>query len=297
VIPGARSHTVDVDGPVHYVEMDGPAESPPLVLVHGLGGSHVDWMAVAPDLSRRARVLMVDLVGHGLTPGRNRRVVVDAHRQLLSAFLHQVPGAPAILVGNSMGGLVSALQAAKEPETVAGLVLVDPALPTRSAGRVDPKVLLSFLLCMIPGLGEWYLPWQRKRSTPEREVQRHLAALCTDPSRVPAEAVDAQVELSRILDRRVTDAAYLQSTRSLCSMLLRPGASAAVLGTLECPVLLLHGQRDHLIPLSAAQAMSLGHPAWQLRIAPDVGHVPMLEVPQWTVDQITDWLDQSNPIS
>lgn len=294
-IPSARNNAVDLDGIVHYVEMDGPSQSPPLVLVHGLGGSHVDWMAVAPSLSRRARVLMIDLVGHGFTPCGSRPAVIESHRRLLSAFLQQVSGTPAVLVGNSMGGLVSALQAAQEPETVAGLVLIDPALPTGRTGKVNPKILLSFLLCLVPGLGEWYLHWRRRHSTAEREVRRAFDAICFDPSRVPSAAIDAQVELSRRLDRRETDVAYLQSTRSLCSMLMRPGSSRWTLGAISVPVLLLHGQRDTLVPLSAARAMALAHPDWSIRVAPDVGHVPMLEVPGWTVDQITEWLDLLTP--
>ena len=60
-LPEAR--WADVDGPVHYREWPGPETGPTFVLVHGLGGSHLNWAAVAPGLSRRGRVIAPDLAG------------------------------------------------------------------------------------------------------------------------------------------------------------------------------------------------------------------------------------------
>jgi len=53
---GGISRIVDIDGPVHYVEFDSAAGGTPIVLVHGLGGSHLNWVRVAPALAARARV-------------------------------------------------------------------------------------------------------------------------------------------------------------------------------------------------------------------------------------------------
>src|SRR5207249_2847631 len=117
-----RSRTIDLDGPIHYADFGGTG--PTLVLVHGLGGSHVNWLAVAPVLARRARVLAVDLAGFGRTPLGERSADVHANRVLLDRFLDAVAAGPAVLVGNSMGGLVAMMEAALAPERVAGLVLV-----------------------------------------------------------------------------------------------------------------------------------------------------------------------------
>src|SRR5439155_876425 len=85
----------------------GSGTGPTLVLVHGLGGSHVNWMAVAPALARDARVLAVDLAGFGRTPLGERSADVHANRILLDRFLEAVAAGPVVLVGNSMGGLVA----------------------------------------------------------------------------------------------------------------------------------------------------------------------------------------------
>jgi len=56
------------------------------------------------------------------------------------------------------------------------------------------------------------------------------------------------------------------------------------------PVLLLHGDRDRLVPVAAARAVARANPAWRFEVAHDVGHVPQLEVPDWTAGHILDWL-------
>src|SRR2546426_8710846 len=122
-----RSRTIDLDGPVHYADYGGTG--PTLVLVHGLGGSHVNRMAVAPALARGARVLAVDLAGFGRTPLGERSADVHAHRVLLDRFLEAVAAGPAVLIGNSMGGLVAVVEAALAPERGAGLVPGRPCPP------------------------------------------------------------------------------------------------------------------------------------------------------------------------
>ena len=56
------------------------------------------------------------------------------------------------------------------------------------------------------------------------------------------------------------------------------------IGTVTCPVLLIHGTEDRLVPVAAARAAAHANPAWSLREFPGVGHVPQLEVPRQTAD-------------
>ena len=62
--PGS-SRTVELGGPVHYVDYGGNADGPVVVLVHGLGGSHLNWDLLAPHLTPHARVVALDLPGFG----------------------------------------------------------------------------------------------------------------------------------------------------------------------------------------------------------------------------------------
>jgi pimeloyl-ACP methyl ester carboxylesterase len=293
LIAGSRSIVVDVEGPCHYLDMGGPKSGPLIVALHGLGGSHLNWTAIGPHLTDGARVLAVDLVGHGLTPIGHREADIEGHRRLVSAFLRAVGAERAILMGNSMGGLVAALQAAQEPESVAGLILVDPALPTSRLGLVHPRIIANFLLCAVPGVGERYLSQRRRRTTAEQTVRRVLGVCCVDASRVPADVVEAHIALTAGLDRAAGDVAYLRSARSLSALLARPAATLERLEAIDQPTLLLQGARDVLVPLAAARRMCVDHPDWRFEVADDIGHVPMLEAPTWTSDAITRWLDDT----
>jgi pimeloyl-ACP methyl ester carboxylesterase len=288
---GPTSHTVDLDGPVHWVDYGGPTDGPLLVGVHGLGGSHLNWSAVAPLLTGRNRLVAVDLLGHGRTPTAGRTPDIAGHVTLLDAYLDRVADRPAVLVGNSMGGLVATLTAADSPSRVAGLVLVDPALPAGRPGRVHPRVLTNFVLCAVPGLGERYLAARRNRTTAEQTVRRVLGTTCVDQARVPPDVVDAHIAFTEAVDRELGDAAYLVSARSLSWTMARPGPVLARIDGVRAPVLHLHGERDVLIPLAAARRMAEGRSDWRLEVARDIGHAPMLEAPVWTALRIQEWLD------
>jgi pimeloyl-ACP methyl ester carboxylesterase len=99
--------TIDLGGPVFYLDVTGPSSGPTFVLVHGLGGSHANWLALAPLLARRGRVLALDLPGFGLSPLAGRKASMSSSRSIMARFIHDVVGAPVVLVGNSMGGALS----------------------------------------------------------------------------------------------------------------------------------------------------------------------------------------------
>ena len=287
------SRIVDIDGPVHYLDYGGPDGAPVVVGVHGLGGSHLNWAAVAPHLIGRCRLVAVDLLGHGRTPTAGRSPDVGGHVDLVAGFAAEVSDRPVILMGNSLGGLVAALTASVAPDRVAGLILLDPALPTERLGMVHPRVLSNFLLCSVPGVGERYLSTRRTRTSAEQTVRRVLRTTCVDPSRVPAEVVDAHIALTEAGDRVAGDRAYLASARSLSWIMARSGPTVARIDALDLPVLHLHGARDVLVPLAAARRMAEGRANWKLEVARDIGHAPMLETPAWTALRIDEWLDGS----
>jgi pimeloyl-ACP methyl ester carboxylesterase len=289
-MPAATSRTADLDGPTHYLDFGGPSAATPLVAVHGLGGSHANWVAVGPRLAQRQRVLAVDLAGHGFTAPDHRRTDVESNQRLLDRFLREVAGSPVVLLGNSMGGLVSVLQAARHPETVSGLVLVDPALPGPVDRLPHGRVLLSFATYAVPGIADAVLARRRRLLTPEQQVAEVLELCCADPSRVPADIVEYAVEVVR---RRQAyaglDRAFLDAARSVLLALSRRERTFAHMAAVRAPVLLLHGARDRLVPVAAARHAARLHPHWRLEVAPHVGHVPQLEAPAWVVSSYRRW--------
>jgi len=289
--PSAPSRWVDLDGPVHYVDHGGPADAPLLVCVHGLGGSHANWSALAPLLTDRYRVLALDLAGFGLTHGSPRSATVIGNRRLLNRFLAEVAaGTPVVLIGNSMGGLISALQAAKHPETVSAAVLIDPALPVVLA-RPDPQLVTTFAPVVLPPPLRRSLARRHPPLTTDQAVRQLLRLCCCDPSRIPPEVIDQHVALAhRRRSVPNAEADLLLAARSLFWVLSRRRRYAALLHDLQVPVMLIHGDRDRLIPIRAARKTAAANPSWRFEVASDVGHVPMLEVPQWTADRLRTWL-------
>jgi pimeloyl-ACP methyl ester carboxylesterase len=284
-----RYRQIELDGLFHYADFGG--DGPPIVLVHGLGASHVRWGLLAPLLAGRGRVYAPDLAGFGRTPLTGRSASVHANARLLDRFLTSVTGTPAIVVGSSMGGMIALLEAAANPDHVAAVALLGPSLPL-AGRRVDAAVARRFAAYAVPGLGERYLARQRRRLGPLGEVREGLETSCVDPARVPTHHVDAEVSMAR---ERVgmpwADAAVLQAARSLMRMLRRPAAYAAVLDDVRAPVLLLHGAADRQVPLTAAEKVASGHPHWTYQVLPDVGHLPHVEAPRRTAETLLGWLD------
>ncbi|AOW95058.1 hydrolase [Rhodococcus sp. WMMA185] len=288
---GGSGSVIDIDGPIHWVEYgDSDNESPPVVMVHGLGGSHLNWVRVAPILARHARVLTVDLPGFGLSAAGGRQAGIDANAKVLHRFLHDVVGAPVILMGNSMGGMISAFEAAANPGVISGLVLVNPALPVGQR-LPDPQVALQFALQFIPFVGEGYLRFASRNLTDRQLVERMVDLCFADPSRASEEVLEVATDFSHY--RRglpSQDAAFLQASRSLMLALARPGRYQDAMRSIEKPVLLIHGDKDRLVPVAAARKVAAANERWDSVILSDVGHTPQLEVPDTMLDHVMTWV-------
>jgi pimeloyl-ACP methyl ester carboxylesterase len=292
---GGQSWLSDLGGPVHWVEFEGPGQRvepglPPIVFVHGLGGSHLNWTPVGQALATDRRAVALDLRGFGLTPGSRHDADVNSNAELLDRFVREVIGRPVVLVGNSMGGLISIMQASRNPDTVAGVVLVCPALPTVRR-QVDPGVAALFLLYSVPGFGELCLRRAMTRTDPRRQVQ-HMVELCfADPSRA-SERILASAEALAVTRARMpgTEGAFLRAARSLVRVVGTPRTYRTSMRAVQAPVLLVQGESDRLVSAAAARRAAADNPGWQTCFLDDVGHTPQLEVPERFVDAVSGWL-------
>jgi pimeloyl-ACP methyl ester carboxylesterase len=286
----AAARWTDLDGPVRYLDFGGPADGPLIVCVHGLGGSAANWLAIAPLLTDRYRLLALDLAGHGLTRAGNRGTDVAANCRLLHRFITDQSASPVILIGNSMGGMISLLEAGTAASMVAGLILLDPALPFVPA-RVHPLAPAMFALSGTPGISRIFAAG-RRRMSPQAMVAGILAFCCADPRNVPADVVAAHVELaSQRADLGDTAREFGVAVRSVVSTAGPGGRSyRRAIAAVRCPTLLVHGAQDRIVPVAAARAIARKHPEWSLVVLPGVGHVPQLEAAAATAGVITAWL-------
>jgi len=228
---------------------NGPA--PPVVLVHGLGGSASSFAGLAaPLLAVARRVLVLDLPGHG----RNRLAVGEEPATVLEqdagvcAVLESL-GEPAVLVGNSLGGALSLHAAATFPDRVAGVVGLSPA-GAPLAGEARSQVLHAF----------------RGGIESARELPARLYA------RPP--------RLARLFERDLGRHFAAPPVRALLENLVAaddPGLRPATLDRIRQPVLILWGEADGILPRASVEFFRSHLRRGTVEVLAACGHLPHLE--------------------
>ncbi|MBB5869068.1 pimeloyl-ACP methyl ester carboxylesterase [Allocatelliglobosispora scoriae] len=264
----------------------------PLVFVHGLGGSGLNWSQLTPLLADVGPLHVFDLAGFGLRPPSGpRSTTVQANAALVQRFIAEKVGEPAVLVGNSMGGMISILVAAANPGLVRGLALIDPTLPAARGAKIDPMVRKQFLVQLVPGLGELVIRRRIARIPARDRVAATLDLCCSDVSRISASYVEDMVAQDGEMDRVQPDrvAAHVAASRSLLRVLGRASTYQAKLDALTMPVLLVHGTHDRLVSVVNARAAAARHPEWTY-VELDAGHIPHMETPDEVAAALKSWL-------
>jgi pimeloyl-ACP methyl ester carboxylesterase len=250
-------------------------------------------MAVGPALAERYHAIAIDLVGFGETPLFRRSATVGANAELVNEFIEKVIGKPVVLMGNSMGGHIAVIEAADHPRQVGECILVDPAvpIPLAQARRPDPAMLGVAAAVSIPGLAEVIFERRLRDLDAETLVQRSLALVCADPSRVRPAVVEAHVQLTRERGQLGPQGsrAFIQASRSIALRMADPRFWARV-KKVKAPTLVIHGSLDRVIPIAAARDLVRRRPDWTLRVLEGVGHVPMMETPDQFLSVVREWL-------
>jgi glycerol-3-phosphate dehydrogenase len=262
-----------------------------------LGGSLLDWRDVAGPLTRSHRVWSVDLIGFGRTPLAGRAATIAENQEMVDRVAEHVGGGrPVVLVGNSMGGLISILEASRRPHRIAALVLVDPALPRARGGRLSVMIAATFMVMATPGVGPWLLRGHTRRRGAERLVDDVLKLTTVDVSRISRETREAQVELTTWRHQQGdSDRAFLEAARSLVQWLWHRQRLESHIHRVQAPTLLIHGDHDNLVSLTAAGAVASLRPDWGFRVLSNTGHIPQLERPREFVALVEDWLEAPQP--
>ncbi len=285
-----KSHFIDVDGPVHYQEVgDG---GPVLVLVHGIGTSYLSWYPVVAALGEHHRVLAIDLIGHGFTPPHGRRATVRRNAELLADFADVMSEHQVILVGNSMGGLISILTAVSHPQLVAGLVLVNPAMPivsVKSLSRERQRLALP----LLPLLGNSAARYYYHERTVEEEVDETFQLVLSRGANVHPLHRAAAIEMARA--RREMEwsiPAFTESARSIAMELASARRFRKILHQISQPTLIIHGTEDKVVHPSSAQWAAKERPDWDFVMIEDMGHTPQIEDPEMFVTLVQDWIHE-----
>jgi len=258
-------------------------DAEPALLVHGLGGSALNWTDFAGQLRARLDVEMIDLPGHGYSgPPPRRDYSLTAHTRTVIAYLERSTRGPVHLVGNSMGGAISLKVAADRPDLVRTLTLISPAVPDVRRLRAHPlKANPLMALLVLPGLGGAALR-RIGRASAESRVRGTMRIVLADPSRYPEQRLAQDVAEAE--DRTAmawANEAMLRSTRALAvNQFLRARPTWAAIRRVQAPTLVLWGDQDKLVAPDLAGFVAAAVADSRVLVLTDVGHTAMMEDPQ-----------------
>ncbi|MGH8924915.1 MAG: alpha/beta fold hydrolase [Acidimicrobiia bacterium] len=269
-------------------------EGAPIIAVHGLGGSHLNWVPAAPFLSRLGRFYAFDLPGFGYSPPHRSYSLRD-HKNVTIDFLEGL-GGQALLIGNSMGGLITLLVAAERSDLLTGLVLLAPASPPRlDDPRIDRVVAKRLLLQGVPLVGEAVVNRYWRSTSAAQQIRDTLAIVCYHPERIPPDVWPDAVALAEARRRQpwAIDA-LVRSGRSTGAVLARRREFDQTVERVATPTLVIQGAHDRVVAGSGPERIAKLRRDWTHIVMPDAGHCPQLEAPRQFAQLVEEWRKAEN---
>ena len=294
-----HSSFVDVRGTqVHTIRgglrpEDGGADVPHL-FIHGLGGGATNWLEVMGALGGDREVITMDMPGFGRTvPPRFSAARVRANARFIPAFMDTLGIERAIVHGNSMGGMLTALLASIAPERIERAIMVDPALPTAKSDltHLPGPVARRFAPFVVPGVGSTALRAVWARTDVDTLVKEGLDMTVADVSRITPAMLAVMRENLQIGKRnswRVESLAY--ATESLVAALLGGREVAEGVRAMSGDTLVIWGDEDALVGRPVIDHLVGMRPDWATAVLPGCGHTPMIEEPARYLAIVEAWL-------
>jgi pimeloyl-ACP methyl ester carboxylesterase len=261
-----RRHLRRVELPgaeVGYVEL---GEGRPILFVHGISGSWQNWLENLPHFARTHRAVALDLPGFGASPMPSWEIDMPAYGRLLHDFCEKLGIEGATIVGNSMGGFVAAEAVTATPGRFERLVLVSAAGILNTWNPEERAVVTAWAWKTF---GPHYADRGRWIVTHPRARQIVFGPFVRYPSRLRPELLFEQITSG--LERAD---GFGDALRTLIHHDIRER-----LAEIEIPTMIVWGQSDRVIPMSAALSYHRRIPHSRLEIFERTGHVPQLERP------------------
>jgi pimeloyl-ACP methyl ester carboxylesterase len=241
----------------HIYEGGQEGQRPPVILLHGAGGTHLYWPS---DIRRLAgyRMFALDLPGHGRSGGRGQQSIA-AYAGAIIDWMDAIGLHSAVFVGHSMGSAIALTLALDFPDRVLGLGLVGSGARL----KVNPALL------------------EIAASETTFQTVIDLVVSWSFSSSVPAELVG--LASKRMAETRPS---VLYGDFQACNVF----DVTSRLGEIQVPTLVICGRDDRMTPLRHAQYLVDNIPGARLAAIPDAGHMVMLEQPQAVAKTLGEFL-------
>jgi len=258
-----------------YAEIEGTrvcfveeGEGEPLLFIHGIGGSILNWAPQIEYFKSRNKVIVLDLPGFGKSGCPDIGYTLEDFSSKIRGVLDLCGVSSAHVVGNSLGGLISIHLALKHPSVVRSLVLVD------SAGGVKFPVIVRIVFNRIPP------SWQKRvilfmAST----IAKYRFAYRLTGIYVFNEWTEALLAEARKIAEREDLDEYLEAYRRTAQTVLEVSYGDR-LSEINVPTLIIWGQKDMGLPLRIGQKMNKKIKGSYLVTIPEAAHVSQLDQPE-----------------
>ncbi len=257
---------VTVNG--HRIAYLEAGQGPPVILIHGFGGSMWQWEYQHAALAPTHRVINLDLLGSGLSDKPDLAYTPDQMVEIFLGFMDALGLPRASLVGNSMGGGLAIAMAVAHPERVDRLVLIG-GLPDRIHEKLTSPLIRRSIETRAP---IWLIQvgnWLAGRGLTERVLQEivHDHSLLTP---LVIERSYRNRQTPGLLRPLMTMARNLQQWEE---------GFARRLHEIQKPTLILWGEEDRVFPPEVGRGLQAAIPGSKLVVIPKAGHIPQWERP------------------
>ncbi|MGB1951001.1 MAG: alpha/beta fold hydrolase [Marinobacter sp.] len=273
---GLQVATVEVDElTIAYLSNENPVAGDTIVLIHGFGANKDNWTRLARELTDEFNVYAIDLPGHGDSSKElDLGYRFEDQVQHVARILDALDIDQAHMMGNSMGGAITALYSATFPEQIRSAVLFNPAgifeyeselvelvkegdnpLIPKESGDFDR--LLDFALEKRP-----FVPWPILGVMEEKAI--------------------ANRDVNQVIFAAIRDTGFESDFRT-------------AIREVTVPVLVVWGKEDRVINYRNADLFVEAIPRSTKVILDDIGHAPMVEAPETSAQLFRDFISGSKP--
>lgn len=261
-----RSHQRWIElssGPVNVIDI---GSGPPVLFVHGLGGSWPNWLEQLPVVSESRRAIAFDLPGFGASPVPSTRISIEGYAAITLELMDKLGIYSAPIVGNSMGGEITAELALSAPQRTERIVLVSPAgiSTVALANRLGVIKLAYPVVNIVTSLVSANANHLARRRIVR---ERAMATVATQPQRIAPEFAAEQM-------RGMGKPGFMPALEGIVT---HSRTLSSRLHAISCPTLILWGADDPLVPVRDAAAYAKGIPHARKVVWEDTGHVAMFE--------------------
>ncbi len=278
----STSKVIRLNGvPLHYIEQVGPG--PAVVVLHGLSGSHAEFLHLLPEVAGQAHLYLLDLRGHGCSGWTAAGYQLADYGRDTAAFLQQVVGRPAIVVGHSLGGYVAVWLAARAPHLLQGVLLSDSNFYLVEMPRFAHSSFYAYFADLRDYLDDYHA-----NGAVLEEMVTHIGRTPVAEGKTWLEVAGAQVVAERAMQLHQMDPAVLRPF--LAGALWEPGEPDALLGRVRCPVHLLTAADSGVFDEQDRQRFLAPIPQATYTVIAHAGHDIHLDQPEAFVKELRDFI-------